>query len=311
MAGAGGPNASSERAHSLVHQTHPDPSILTFAYHLPNQGWAPLTVYVSAFGSRDLDGDIVRYEWDLDGNGSFETDASATQGYTQYTYAKPGVYTITLQVTDDEGGTAIDSVLVSVRHPASSRVDYWTLFDDTHVQRIKLLVPAIHKHQPLTQAAFVEALLQFISGDFLSAMRDRDKILRGIKLTRATEQEEKRLIFKNMFIDERDVEIAEVVWNYFSAVEQRWPTSWAGVDVPGNMLPRTNGFRALMRFMRQVYLHLGGPGIVPEAQTFYQVFDKIKLKDERFTTKRYPPGTSGETGLYRDLVAESGLEELR
>lgn len=69
------------RSGSIAAQTHPDPSILTFAYHMPNQGWAPLTVYFSAFRSRDLDGQIVRYEWDLDGNGSFETDTSETQGY--------------------------------------------------------------------------------------------------------------------------------------------------------------------------------------------------------------------------------------
>ena len=120
--------------------SHPDPSIHVFAYQMPNQGWAPLTVYFSAFGSSDPDGKIIRYAWDLDGNGSLETDATSTSGYTQYTYAKPGEYTVTLQVTDDEGGTATDTVLVNVRHPAASSVDYWTVFDDSQVRRVDFII---------------------------------------------------------------------------------------------------------------------------------------------------------------------------
>jgi len=120
--------------------TYPDPTIKVFAYHMPNQGWAPLNVYFSPFGSYAPESKILRYEWDLDGNGSFETDATSSSGYTQYTYAKPGEYSVTLQVTDEDGGTATDSVLVSVRHPAASSVDYWTVFDDTQIRRVDLIV---------------------------------------------------------------------------------------------------------------------------------------------------------------------------
>jgi spore coat protein H len=127
-------------SHSYVISTHPDPSIHAFAYHMPNQGWAPLTVYFSAFGSSAPDGNIVRYAWDLDGNGSLETDATSTGGYTHYTYAKPGEYTVSLQVTDDEGGTATDTVLVNVHHPAASSVDYWTVFDDSQVRRVDFII---------------------------------------------------------------------------------------------------------------------------------------------------------------------------
>lgn len=130
--------AAIPRAVSLA--THPDVSIEVFAYHMPNQGWAPLTVYFSAFGSNDPGGKIVRYEWDLDANGSFETDASSTNGYTSYTYAKPGDYTISLRITDDQGGTATTTVLVSARHPAASSVDYWSIFDQTQVRRVDFIV---------------------------------------------------------------------------------------------------------------------------------------------------------------------------
>lgn len=107
---------------------------------MPNQGWAPLTVHFSAFGSRAADATIVGYQWDLDGNGLYDTDATADEGYTAYTYSKPGEYVVSLQVTDDRGRTSTDSVLVQVRHPASSSVDYSTVFDDSQVRRVDLFV---------------------------------------------------------------------------------------------------------------------------------------------------------------------------
>jgi PKD repeat protein len=107
---------------------------------MPVQGWVPLMVYFSAFGSKAEGAQIVRYEWDLDGNGQFDFDATAQGGYANYLYSKPGDYTITLRVTDDQGRFSSDSVQVSVRHPASSSVDYWTVFDDTRVRRIDIML---------------------------------------------------------------------------------------------------------------------------------------------------------------------------
>ena len=115
-----------------------DPNVSAQAYAMPNDGWAPLTAYFSPLGSNSLNGAIVRYEWDLDGNGSFETDATANGGYASYTYSKPRDYVISLRVTDANGGTAISSTQLSVRHPTSSSVDYWTVFDDSRVRRIEV-----------------------------------------------------------------------------------------------------------------------------------------------------------------------------
>jgi DGQHR domain-containing protein len=173
--------------------------------------------------------------------------------------------------------------------------------------RIKILGTATRPHQPLTQAAFVEALLRVISGDTQKALLERDYIKRGRKLER-TPSTETQLVLRNMFIDERDAEIAKVIWNYFSAVEERWPNAWRGVDMRGNMLPRTNGFRALMRFFPLVYLRVGGPGSVPSQPKFLSVFRNVPLKDDDFNTERYPPGTGGESQLFRDL--ESHLSRM-
>ena len=120
----------------VVDQVTPSARIEACAIAMPNQGWAPMTVYLSGFGSASQVGDALRYEWDLDGNGLYDTDATAAGGYARYHYAKPGKYIVTLRVTDDQGNTATDSVMVNVRHPASSSVDYWTVFDDSQMRRV-------------------------------------------------------------------------------------------------------------------------------------------------------------------------------
>lgn len=114
------------------------PLVTAQANAMPNQGWAPLTVYYSSFGSHSEGDTIVRYEWDLDGNGAFDFDATNQAGYASYIYSKPGDYTIRLRVTDSQGRYAVDSLTVSVRLRASSSVDYWTVFEDSRVRRVDI-----------------------------------------------------------------------------------------------------------------------------------------------------------------------------
>ena len=114
------------------------PLVISQANAMPVQGWAPLKVYFSAFGSSSEGDSIVRYEWDLDGNGAFDFDATNQGGYASYLYSKPGDYLITLRVTDSQGRFATDQVMVNVRLRASSSVDYWTVFDDSSVRQIDI-----------------------------------------------------------------------------------------------------------------------------------------------------------------------------
>lgn len=111
-------------------------SVTAQANAMPNQGWAPMTAYFSAFGSASTNGEIIQYEWDLDGNGLYDTDATEAGGYASYYYAKPGTYQVTLRVTDSRGFSSTDSLWVDVRHPGSASVDYWTVFDDAQVGRV-------------------------------------------------------------------------------------------------------------------------------------------------------------------------------
>src|SRR5439155_7151614 len=71
--------------------------------------------------STDLDGTIARYEWDLDGNGTFETDTGTTAAAT-HTYAGPAALTVALRVTDDIGNvrTVSHPLTVATRAPSAS-----------------------------------------------------------------------------------------------------------------------------------------------------------------------------------------------
>jgi len=126
------------RSDTAIVLAQESPQVTAQANATPVQGWAPLMVYYSAFGSQSEGDTINRYEWDLDGNGAFDFDATSQGGYASYTYSKPGDYVISLRVTDSNGRFATDQVVVSVRLRASSSVDYWSVFDDSRVRRIDI-----------------------------------------------------------------------------------------------------------------------------------------------------------------------------
>lgn len=178
--------------------------------------------------------------------------------------------------------------------------------DDSPLQgRIKLLGRATGEpFQFITQATFVEKLDDYITTD---AMRDRDLLKRGKQIPDATGSERERLIFRDLFKNGKDAEIAKVVWNYFEAVAQRWPTAWNS-DEQGDMLNRTNGFSGLMRFLGPVYrAEADLKGRLP-VKSVLQILKQIKLRDTDFNRERFPPGTTGESALFRELRELSGLE---
>ena len=75
----------------------------------PGYGVAPLVVAFDGSGSKDTDGSIKSYLW------SFGDGTTATGSTTEHTFTEIATYTVSLQVTDDMGGTAVSSQMVAVR----------------------------------------------------------------------------------------------------------------------------------------------------------------------------------------------------
>jgi YD repeat-containing protein len=79
----------------------------------PNPAVVGQPVAFDATASSDPNGTITKYEWDLDGNGSYETDTGTTKTTTR-TYTAPGTVNVGLRVTDNSANPATTTVPVTV-----------------------------------------------------------------------------------------------------------------------------------------------------------------------------------------------------
>ena len=79
------------------------------------------TVQFAGAGT-DEDGEISKYEWDLNGDGIFEFKSENT-GLTTFIYNNEGTFTVTLRVTDNDGNTATDEMIVNVEAPKTIEPD--------------------------------------------------------------------------------------------------------------------------------------------------------------------------------------------
>jgi hypothetical protein len=86
-------------------------------------GAAPAVVHFDASGSTDPDGTIDAVAWD------FGDDATSDEMVVAHTYMADGLYTVTLAVTDNEGGQSSDEVQVYVGAFGQGLIGYWP-FDE-------------------------------------------------------------------------------------------------------------------------------------------------------------------------------------
>jgi PKD repeat protein len=80
------------------------------------EGNGPLEVQFAGSNSEDVDGSIVAYSWDF-GDGS----PVSTAANPIHTFA-PGIWTVTLTVTDDRGATDTDTLVIDVNDPPTAAV---------------------------------------------------------------------------------------------------------------------------------------------------------------------------------------------
>ncbi|PXY27727.1 PQQ-dependent sugar dehydrogenase [Prauserella muralis] len=80
----------------------------------PTSGHSPLEVSFSGAESSDPEGSALTYEWDFDGDGTF--DATGVQA--QHTYVDNGQFAARLRVTDPSGKVGLSSVEITVGNTA-------------------------------------------------------------------------------------------------------------------------------------------------------------------------------------------------
>jgi glucose/arabinose dehydrogenase len=91
--------------------------VIDTATATPASGPAPLAVSFAATAT-DPDGDAVTYAWDLDGDGTFETNGRTPSR----TYDTPRLYAPAVRVTDPDGASATRTLAVTVQ-PATTKTE--------------------------------------------------------------------------------------------------------------------------------------------------------------------------------------------
>jgi len=196
------------------------------------------------------------------------------------------------------------------RSPQKTAHDVAVAFDNfekspfyQNIKRLGAATPGREK-ETLTQATVVSMILPLLSKD---PETDRDLSARGKKL-HLSENWYKETPLRNLWINGRDADIAALLIDFFSAVKERWPDAWISRE-KGNILPRTNGFRALMRVFKDLYWHVNvippsGEDWIIEKEKFLEYLNKSTLSDDAFNSQNFAPGTSGETALYRRIKSD-------
>lgn len=157
--------------------------------------------------------------------------------------------------------------------------------------------------ETLSQATVVKGILPYITKD---PMTDRDIGRRMGFWPEIDAKGNQSRPFYSFFKNDQDEKILANLMNYFAAVSETWPEAWRS-NGRGAVLNKTNGYNGLMRFFRNSYLHFTStPEVITKAQ-FASIFSKSNLEDSFFTTENYPPGSTGASKLYRDLVTTTGI----
>ena len=160
--------------------------------------------------------------------------------------------------------------------------------------------------ETLAQATVVNAIIPLISR---RPEQDRYALAKGRKVA-ADDSTYPETPLRYLWVADRDADIAKIFLEYFSAVRSRWPDAWVS-RAKGHILPRTNGYRALMRLFKLIYLrerpHPEQEAAVVEQSVYEKYFSRSALEDGDFTIDRFPPGTGGETAIFNALREQLGV----
>lgn len=183
--------------------------------------------------------------------------------------------------------------------------------DSPLYRRIKLLGIApkfddeVLYRAPLSQGAVASRIADLISND---PMRDRDIYKRGEKIVLSGNEDDKGLVFRRFFVEDKDWAILKILKSYFQAVSEAFPDLWAQQDNP---LSKTIGYGALMTLLVDAYKAGATKGDL-SVDFFRDLMQRIKRGSENdtetpLTFESFPAAGSGESRLYRKLREWAGF----
>lgn len=157
----------------------------------------------------------------------------------------------------------------------------------------------------LSQQTFVETLTRYFIST--SPSKDREEMARYHNIKKISEDDLQKLPFRKLFIDNRDLDIAKIVFNYFCAVKNKWPIAWGNKKY---LLSKNNSFRALMKYLRYIYPEMSQKAIIPTIDMFSQKLEHFEIKDADFTSHKLKQGESGMNDFYKYLCGFIPYSEL-
>ncbi|PVH27230.1 DGQHR domain-containing protein [Pararhodobacter oceanensis] len=155
--------------------------------------------------------------------------------------------------------------------------------------------------ETIAQATMVSGLLRHLPRN---QEKERSKSIWGRTSQAEPGETWRERIFVDFYRKEDALSVLLCVSNYFEAISERWPDAWHSNE-QGQILSKTTGYNAFIRFLKDAYLHIVNAPRVVEKDEFLLVLKKIDLRDEDFNSEIYLPGGSGAGKLYRDLIAQA------
>jgi len=140
------------------------------------------TVTFNASSSYDPDGNIVKFEWNWEGDGNYDFDAG-TSPIATHAYGQPGIYYPTLRVTDNDGLTneTTERKVVSLPVVGGYSVSFETAYPQTPSIIYVILLLAVtaasaylHFWLKRIRTSLRESAIADFFTDFLSEQGDLD-----------------------------------------------------------------------------------------------------------------------------------------
>ncbi|MFV0224281.1 DGQHR domain-containing protein [Empedobacter falsenii] len=149
------------------------------------------------------------------------------------------------------------------------------------------------ENETIAQATLADLIVKYISKN---PTIDRDYLKRGKKLELYNGNYDLKYIFRDWFIDNEEGKIARVLWNYFTAVSNKWKIAWTDNSY---ILSKSTGVISLMKFLKDIYMSKEYPMSIISIDDFSEIFNRSELNDEDFKNNIFPSGAVGQNELYK------------